>query len=237
MNNTNFSLLGQLEIPSYEKRFDDISLYDIFSSEEIEKYSLKKVTSLAIMSDIEPQSDIPAYNHLHFILVSVTDVKFNKYLYEMYKKVTAYCGGISVVIFEKNGALKFGVCEAVSFENKSSPRFGQIVFTQWIYEDFITENVYSFFYDLNQFLNSGYCVEDIYSEFFLLFQTIQPEFLSEEQVYQLLKTYAKKKKYSSLFNDYVLSTSFATYRQTEGYEPRLKYEKSSVLRAGEKFVA
>ena len=46
-----------------------------------------------------------------------------------------------------------------------------------------------------------------------------------------------KKCKSPLFLDYVLSTSFSTYRQAEGYEPRLRYEVSSVTRACEQFAA
>ena len=53
MKNTNFSLLDQLVLPSYERRFEDINLNYVFSNEEVETYSVKKITSLAIMSDME----------------------------------------------------------------------------------------------------------------------------------------------------------------------------------------
>ena len=71
MKNTNFSLIDQLGIPSYERRFEDINLNHVFSNEEIEMYSVKKITSLAIMSDLELPSTIPAYNHLNIIMVSL----------------------------------------------------------------------------------------------------------------------------------------------------------------------
>ena len=50
MKNTNFSLLEQLGIPSYERKFEDINLNYVFSAEEIERYSIKKMTTLAIIS-------------------------------------------------------------------------------------------------------------------------------------------------------------------------------------------
>ena len=43
MKNTNFSLIDQLGIPSYERRFEDINLNHVFSNEEIEMYSVKKI--------------------------------------------------------------------------------------------------------------------------------------------------------------------------------------------------
>ena len=85
IKNTNFSLLDQLELPSYERRFEDINLNYVFSNEEVETYSVKKITSLAIMSDMELPFAIPAYNHLNIIMVSLNkDVKFNKYIFDMY---------------------------------------------------------------------------------------------------------------------------------------------------------
>ena len=102
MKNTNFSLLDQLELPSYERRFEDINLNYVFSNEKVETYSVKKITSLAIMSDMELPSTIPAYNHLNIIMVSLNkDVKFNKYFFDMYKKVTEYCGSLCIIVFEK----------------------------------------------------------------------------------------------------------------------------------------
>ena len=235
MKNTNFSMLDQLNIPSYERMFRDINLCDIFSAEEIEKYSLKKITLLAIMSDIEKSMfDIP--DHLHIVMVSVSDVKFNKYLYNIYKKVTAYCKSICLVIFEKNGVLKIGNCFDLIHKG-SSIICGDIVFTQWLFEDYITPEVYAFLYEFKRIINSEDPVASIYLDLYDLFYTLQSEFLTEEQVKgQLYKNYRKLCK-SPLFRDYVLSTSFSTYRHTEGYEPRLRYEKSSVLRACDKFVA
>lgn len=134
MKNTNFSLLEQLGIPSYERKFEDINLNYVFSAEEIERYSIKKMTTLAIISDMNLPYNIPAYNHLNIILVSITDVKFYNYLDEMYQKITSYCGSLCIVVFEKNGALKLGNCNGVKFVNKT-PYFSEIVFSRWIYED------------------------------------------------------------------------------------------------------
>ena len=227
MKNTNFSLIDQLGIPSYERRFEDINLNHVFSNEEIEMYSVKKITSLAIMSNIDLPCTIPAYNHLNIIMVSITDVKFNKYLYYMYKKVMNYCKSLCIIVFEKNGALKLGGCDN-----------GEILFTQWIYKDYLTQKVNEFLFGLRTLLNSeNLLVSDIAELFFFSIYNIKAEFLSEEQVRaQLKKTYKKKCK-SPLFLDYVLSTSFSTYRQAEGYEPRLRYEVSSVTRACEQFAA
>ena len=235
MGYTNFSMLDQLNIPSYERMFRDINLSDIFTPEEIEKYSIKKITLLAIMSDIE-RCDMPIPDHLHIVMVSITDCKFNKYLYNIYKKVTSYCGSICLCIFEKNGAIKMGVCDYIEFK-KPYAQFGNIVFTQWLYEDYITKDVYTFFVEFRQIINSEYEVGVIYIDLYDLFQTFQSEFLSEEEVKKALYLHYRKIRKSPLFLDYVLSTSFSTYRHTEGYEPRLRYEKSSVLRACNKFVA
>ena len=126
----------------------------LLSNEEVETYSVKKITSLAIMSDMELPSTIPAYNHLNIIMVSLNkDVKFNKYFFDMYKKVTEYCGSLCIIVFEKNGALKFGTCDEINFFNKT-PYFEDIAFTQWIYEDYITPKIHSFFSEISTFLNS-----------------------------------------------------------------------------------
>ncbi len=235
MKYTNYRMLEQLAIPSYERKFDDINLYDIFTSEEIEIFSLKKITLLAIMSDLErSEFDIP--DHLHIVMVSIADVKFNKDLYAMFKKITAFFGSICLVVFEKNGAIKMGVCDDIIFR-KPFPKFGEIVFTQWLYNDYITDPVYAFFVEFRQIINSDFPIGVIYYDMFELFQTLPPEFLSEEQVKsQIYKNFRKFYK-SKLFQDFVLSTSFSTLRQTEGYEPRLRYELSSVLRACDKFAA
>ena len=235
MEYTNFSMLDQLDIPSYERKFDDINMYDIFTSEEIERYSLKKITLLAIMSDLDPSVfDFP--DHLHIVMVSIANVKFNKDLYNIFKKVTAYCGSICLVVFEKNGTIKMGACDDIEFK-KHNIQFGQIVFTQWLYEDYITAPVYAFFVELRQIMNSNLPVGVIYYNLFELFQALPPVFLSEEQVKSKLYNNFRKLYKSPLFQDYVLSTSFSTLRQTEGYEPLLRYEKSSVLRACEQFAA
>ena len=177
MKYTNYSMLNQLAIPSYERKFDDINMYDIFTSEEIEKYSLKKITLLAIMSDLERSLfDIP--DHLHIVMVSISNVKFNKDLYAIFKKVTAFFGSICLVVFEKNGAIKMGVCDDIDF-GKPFPKFGEIVFTQWLYKDYITAPVYAFFVEFRQIINSDIPVGGIYYAMFELFQTLPPEFLSE----------------------------------------------------------
>ena len=227
MKNTNFSLIDQLGIPFYERRFEDINLNHVFSNEEIEMYSVKKITSLAIMSNTDLPCTIPAYNHLNIIMVSITDVKFNKYLYYMYKNVMKYCGSLCIVVFEKNGALKFAAYDS-----------DKILMSQWIYEDYITPKISSFFSELSKWLNSeDLLVSDIANYIYYSIYDIQAEFLSEEQVKERLQKTSKKKCKSPLFLDYVLSTSFSTYRQAEGYEPRLRYELTSVSRACAQFAA
>ncbi len=234
MRYTNFRMLEELAIPSYEKKFEDVNLYDIFTSEEIEKYSLKKITLLAIMSDIEPATYLDIPDHLHIVMISVADVKFNKDLYIVFKKVTSYFGSICLCVFEKNFAYKIGACSDIVFR-KSSTRFGEILFSQWLFEDYFTDEVYAFLVEFRQILNSDQYVGVIYLDLFDLIETLQSEFISEDQVKGQLYIHYRKLSKSPLFQDYVLSTSFSTYRQTEGYEPRLRYEKSSVLYACEKF--
>ena len=236
MKNTNFSLLDQLELPSYERRFEDINLNYVFSNEEVETYSVKKITSLAIMSDMELPSTIPAYNHLNIIMVSLNkDVKFNKYFFDMYKKVTEYCGSLCIIVFEKNGALKFGTCDEINFFNKT-PSFGDIAFTQWIYEDYITPKIQSFFSEISTFLNSEELLfPDIEKFIFYTINNIKAIFCSEDQVKEGLKKRAKKFN-TPLFFDYVLSTSSSTYCDSKG-APELQYELSSVYRACKQFAA
>ena len=48
MKNTIFSLLDQLELPCYERRFEDINLNYVFSNEEVETYSVKKLPPLPL---------------------------------------------------------------------------------------------------------------------------------------------------------------------------------------------
>ena len=237
MKNTNFSLLEQLGIPSYERKFEDINLNYVFSPEEIERFCIKKMTTLAIISEMDLPYNIPAYNHLNIILVSITDVKFYNYLDEMYQKITSYCGSLCIVVFEKNGALKLGNCNGVKFVNKT-PYFSEIVFSRWIYEDYITQKVYTFFSNFSTLLNNeDILLTDIYESIFWSIYNIKSEFLSEEQVKEYFKKNSKNKSKSPLFLDYVLSTSFSTYCQTEDHEPQLKYELSSVSRACKQFPA
>lgn len=233
MTYKNFEMLNWLKIPYYERKFDDNNIYNIFSTEEIEQYCIKKITTLAIMSDLEPSS-IPLPDHLHIIMVSVKDVHFNKYLYNIFKKVTAFFGAICLVVFEKNGAIKLGACENVIFK-KPFPIFGEIILTQWFYEDYIPRNVYEFFCEFEKKINSEQNVGDIYYDLYELFQTIQSEYISEEQVKGQMYIHYRNLSKSPLFQDFVLSTSFKTLRHTKGYAPRLRYEKSSVFRACETF--
>ena len=106
------------------------------------------------------------------------------------------------------------------------------------YKDYLTQKVNEFLFGLRTLLNAeNLLVSDIAELFFVSIYNIKAEFLSEEQVRaQLKKTYKKKCK-SPLFLDYVLSTSFSTYRQAEGYEPRLRYEVTSISRACAQFAA
>lgn len=195
------------------------------------------MTTLAIISEMDLPYNIPAYNHLNIILVSITDVKFNKYLFDMYKKITQYCGSLCIVVFEKNGALKIGNCDKVEFINKTS-YCGEIAFTRWIYEDYITKKVYSFLYDFRTILNNEeLLLTDIFELIFYSVYEIEPVFLSEEQVKEYLRKNCKENYKFPLFLDYVLSTSFSTYRQLKGCAPQLRYELSSVSRACKQFSA
>lgn len=238
-----------LEKISFPKEYivnQEIPLDKFYSEEDISKYEIEKVVLFASINknmnhELIGNSSDSRYNELHFILIKFNKIITNSDHYHLAKEIFKAIHYQCIVIFEMDKKIKFFACNIEPGKRDFEENIlNDYVFTNWIFDDFITEEEKDFFISVSNTLNTETDIQNLFICLKRDIQSLKPDLIKSSTIDYYVDYYFSEQSIRKQIQEQIKKESikYKAYKHSDGKHFKISeddvfylYENASVWRA------